>query len=130
MKNRAILAWIAGTRKIGSRFDRDPFGRIRATPPYAANTRRGKQPLESSDVLVLTRHRGIHAVRSSRRASGRARVVIFAASRRDGLHADRAQPCRGYLRSSAHVTIVLPTPVSVPVMNVPPVIAWLAVRRG
>jgi hypothetical protein len=34
------------------------------------------------------------------------------------------------LRSSAHATIVLPTPVSVPVMNMPLVIARLAVRCG
>src|SRR5438270_13858199 len=65
MKNGAILAWIAGTPKIGAPFDRSdrgPLARIRVTPPYAGDARRGEQPPERSDVLVLTRHRGIDAV--------------------------------------------------------------------
>src|ERR1700730_7490199 len=58
MKNGAILAWIAGTRKIRPGFDRGPLGCIRATPPYAGDTRRGEQSPERSDVLVLIGHRG------------------------------------------------------------------------
>jgi hypothetical protein len=113
MKDWATLAWIATTRKIGSRFDRvdrAPLGRISAMASAKAY-----------DNEAATLPAAASATRSSLSSPPPAATGFMPTAR---------NPAATYFRSSAHETVVLPTPVSVPVMKMPSVIASLAVRRG